>query len=182
MDTPTTSKGTHTTNQRGDKEYRDTLKQRRNISPTLSVNNDQTVKQSSRSQSPQPSNTLRGRSTSPIPTNLLKQLNSIYSPLNTKLPKNPQGRNMEMQCGWCYHHNIQHNHTTPNCRLLQKAESADRWHITYRNRLCQKCLLPGHYWRECESSTPPCTECELPHNAILGCRPEEIISPHLQNQ
>ena len=40
--TPTTPKGVHTTNPGGDKEYRDTLKKRRDISLALSVNKGQT--------------------------------------------------------------------------------------------------------------------------------------------
>ena len=178
--TPTTPKVVHTTNPGGDKEYRDTLKKRRDISPALSVNKGQAFQKNVRPQSPRPSGSPRGRDTSPKPTNQAK--NSGYKPLQSKLPINPLGGNMELQCAWCYHLNIPHQHTTIKCRSFTNAEVADRWHIIYRNRLCQKCLLPGHYWRECESSTPPCTVCKLPHHATLGCRPEESISLYPRDQ
>merc|ERR1712074_227924 len=103
-------------------------------------------------------------------------------PIHTSLFTNPSGGNMEMKCAWCYHLNKAHNHTTPNCEFFKNAEVADRWHVAYRNRLCQSCLLPGHYWKDCQPPKTPCTLCTFPHHPTLECRPEEQISPHINNQ
>ena len=151
---PTPNKrSTQKINPGGDKEYRDYLR-------------------SSRSNSPQAKNLPKSRDISP-------QINNQpnCNPINTNLPKYPRGGDMVMKCGWCFHHNTPHNHTTAECSFLQNANVADRWHITYRNRLCQQCLLPGHYWKECTSSIPPCNGCNISHHPILGCRPIDTISP-----
>merc|ERR1712148_127748 len=124
-----------------------------------------------RTRSPSPN-----RSSDSSPNHSISQNNNrFHNPSN--LPRNPQGeRNMKKKCGWCFFHNKPHNHTTPECGFIKDAEVPDRWHITYRTKLCQKCLSPDHYHKECPKPTQRCATCNLQHHPILGCRPISNIS------
>ena len=153
-----------------------TLRQRRPSystpqSPTKGRSPSPTQTSSPRTRSPSPN-----RSRDSSPNHLISQTNArFHQPTN--LPRNPQGqRDMEKKCGWCYFHNKPHNHTTPDCGFIQNAEVPDRWHIAYRTKLCQKCLSPDHYHKECPKLTQRCATCNLQHHPILGCRPISNIS------
>ena len=161
---------------KGDREYRDTLRQRANTPPPLSGGVG-TTNPPSRSNSPRTTSPKRDRANA-----LLNTTQQRRNSFDTTLPLYPSGKDMDMKCAWCYHINKPHNHATPDCASFKNAEVSDRWHVIYRNRICQSCLLPGHWRRDCETPKSPCTMCNFPHHPLLGCRPEEQISLHLSNE
>ena len=162
----------------GEREYRDALRQRRNSNPNPSTPTRERSPSPSRSMSPRTRPPSPTKTSDNIPTQRTPQTNNRYpNPSNT--PRYPQQpRNIEMKCGYCYFHNKPHNHATPNCGFLKNAEVSDRWHVAYKSRLCQKCLSPNHYHKECKETTPRCVMCNWPHHPILGCRPTPVISAY----
>ena len=160
----------------GDKEYRDTLKQSRYASPTSSRSSSPARGRESRDSTPKRN----------LPQNISDYKNTrtrMKSPINTSLPMNPQGKDMEMKCAWCFHHDKMHNHTTTQCGTFKQANKEDKWHVTYRNKTCQNCLQNDqHHWTQCTRPQNLCSTCNRIHHEILGCRPEKTISPRQQSQ
>ena len=126
----------------GDKEYRDSLHQKRNVSP---------------------------KQLSPTPQR--KTSTPKSSPNNSFNQEDPT-----FSCAWCHYNKKPHNHSTEECYLITDADATSQWKAIYYNRVCNKCLSTGHIWKDCNSTTPPCPECNLNHHANLKCRPVERIS------
>ena len=159
----------------GDREFRETLRQRQYSSST-----------SSRFSSP-----ARGRESRDstlkrnMPQNLLNYKNTrlrMTSPLNTSLPIDPLGKIMELKCAWCSHLNRMRKHTIKDCRNLQNANEEHKRNVIYRNGISQNCLMSDRPRSlECNEPQRLCPECNRPHNKILGYHPERKISLRQQS-
>ena len=142
------SKSSQRNSSNGSKEYRDTVRRSRNSSPISTINQQ--------SQQPRPGEklfALPARST------------------RSRTPSTP-----EVMCAWCTTNNMAHNHTTPDCNLIKNANAIDQWQALYKHRVCDRCLLPGHRWRDCTKNNPQCLECMTFHHPNIACRPQERIS------
>ena len=103
----------------------------------------------------------------------MKTYNSSFRPLRSK-DQSPS-RNTP-HCAWCAANGQPHAHATPDCAMLKNANALDQWKIIYGNRLCDRCLMPGHHWRECKTVNEICPSCDMKHHINLSCRPEETLS------
>ena len=137
----------------GDKEYRDSLRQKRNNSP-------------------KPQSPVRGRDM--LIQNQTPQRTTLTpksSPNNSFLREEPS-----FSCAWCHYNKKPHDHTTEECYFIKDADALDQWRAIYFNRVCNKCLSQGHIWKDCTLTSPPCNVCNLNHHVNLKCRPIERIS------
>ena len=78
-------------------------------------------------------------------------------------------------CAWCRENGVTHNHVTANCTDIRNANALDQWQALYKNRVCTKCLLTGHYYKEC-TAAKRCETCRGFHHEAIHCRPLETIS------
>ena len=152
----------------GDKEYRDTLRQRRSSYPTQQSppqgrSPSPTQSSSPRTRSPSPN---RSRDTTPKPT---------PHPIQNRMPNQNA---LNKKCAWCTENGTEHNHTTPNCLLLKNAKAMDQWKVLYKHKICDRCLESGHYWKDCVTKNPRCTSCNISHHQSIACRPAERISTY----
>ena len=146
--TQTNSKSSQRNNVNGDKEYTDTVRRSRNSSP---IN---TIKQK----------TQQSRPGEKPPA------------LNARSPRSGTPSTPEMMCAWCTTNNMAHNHSTPDCNLIKNANAIDQWQDLYKHPVCDRCLLPGHRWRDCTKNNPQCQECMTFHHPNIACHPHERIS------
>ena len=78
-------------------------------------------------------------------------------------------------CAWCRENGVTHSHDTSNCTLIREASALDQWKVLYNHRICTKCLLTGHYYKEC-TAAKRCETCRGFHHEAIHCRPLETIS------
>ena len=142
------SKSSQRNSLNGSKEYRDTVRRSRNSSPINTINQQ--------SQQPRPRE-------KPLA-------------LPARSPRSTTPSTPEVMCAWCTTNNMAHNHTTPDCNLIKNANAIDQWQALYKHRVCDRCLLPGHRWRDCTKNNPQCPECMTFHHPNIACRPLERIS------
>ena len=83
-------------------------------------------------------------------------------------------------CAWCTENGQPHNHSTANCSMLKlNATANDQWKVINKHRVCDSCLVQGHYWKNCPNKIQKrCTECGNSHHPHLYCRPPKQPSTY----
>ena len=78
----------------------------------------------------------------------------------------------EFWCAWCTENGRAHQHSTANCSMLQNANASDQWKVIHKHRVCDSCLVQGHYWKHCPNKIQErCTTCGNSHHPKLQCLP-----------
>ena len=100
------------------------------------------------------------------------------------LPHAPRNRDTspttnESWCAWCTENGRTHNHSTANCSMLKNANANDQWKVINKHKVCDSCLVQGHYWKQCPNKGQErCAECGNSHHPHLGCMPIKQTSTY----
>ena len=84
-------------------------------------------------------------------------------------------------CVWCTENGRTHQHSTANsnCSMLQNANASDQWKVINKHKVCDSCLVQGHYWKHCPNKIQErCKECGNSHHPNLLCLPLKQTSTY----
>ena len=106
----------------------------------------------------------------PAPTFNNNMPEEIHLAPNAPRSRDASPKSKEPWCAWCTENGRTHNHTTANCSMLRNANANDQWKVINKHKVCDSCLVQGHYWRHCPKKIQECcTECGNSHHPNLQC-------------
>ena len=109
----------------------------------------------------------------------IKMLEETYHPPSAPRRRDTSPKTNELWCAWCTENGRAHRHSTANCAMLQDANAKDQWKVIHKYKVCDTCLVQGHYWKYCPNNTQErCTECGNSHHPILQCMPPKQSSTY----
>ena len=109
----------------------------------------------------------------------IKMPEETYHPPSAPRSRDISPKSKELWCAWCTENGRTHKHSTANCAMLQNANANDQWKVINKHKVCDSCLVQGHYWRNCPKKTQErCADCGNSHHSKLQCMPPKPISTY----
>ena len=103
----------------------------------------------------------------------------VYHPPNAPRNRDTSPTTKESWCAWCTENGRTHNHSTATCSMLKNANANDQWKVIHKHKVCDSCLVQGHYWRHCPNQVQQrCAECGNSHHPNLQCMPRKQASTY----
>ena len=103
----------------------------------------------------------------------------IHHAPNAPRSRDASPKSEEPWCAWCTENGRTHNHPTANCSMLKNANANDQWKVIHKHKVCDSCLVQGHYWRYCPNQVQQrCAECGNSHHPNLQCMPRKQASTY----
>ena len=103
----------------------------------------------------------------------------IHLAPNAPRSRDASPKSKEFWCAWCTENGRTHQHSTANCSMLQYANANDQWKVINKHKVCDSCLVQGHYWKHCPNKIQECcTECGNSHHPNLQCMPLKQASTY----
>ena len=116
---------------------------------------------------------IRGNKNPPYATTLNNYMpEELHHALNAPRSRDASPKSKDLWCAWCTENGRTHQHSTANCAMLQNANVNDQWKVINKHKVCDSCLVQGHYWKYCPNKIQKrCSACGNSHHPKLGCLP-----------